>query len=124
LQRPHALRLERLHLQLVFAAGFVYIDAAARQHRQAVLGLEFPVAVGGAERHAFHLRFRFLEGEIVVAARGQLQAGDLTGNPDIPEFGIQRRADGRIQLADGIDAPRRRQFEFEGELVHRAMVTR
>jgi hypothetical protein len=42
LQRAHALRLERLHLQLVFAADLIDIDAAARQHRQAVLaGLNF-----------------------------------------------------------------------------------
>ena len=94
LQRAHALRLERLHQQLIFAAGFVDIDAAARQHRQAVLGFEFPIAVRGAEGHALHLRFALFEGEVVVAARGQLQAGDLTRDPHVPEFRIQRRADG------------------------------
>ena len=121
---PTPLRLERLHLQLVFAAGFVDIDRAARQHRQAVLGLEFPVAVGGAERHALHLRFPLLQGEIVVAARGQLQAGDLARDPHVPKLRIERRADGRIQLADRIDAALGRQIEFERGLLHQAMVTR
>ena len=45
LQRAQALRLQRLHQQLVFAARLVDVDAAARQHRQPVLRLELPVAV-------------------------------------------------------------------------------
>jgi hypothetical protein len=85
LQRAQSLRLQQFHQQLVFAAGFVDIDAAARQHRQPVLRLEFPEAVGGAEGHALHLRIAFLQGEVVVAARGQLEAGDLAGHRNIGE---------------------------------------
>ena len=90
LQRAQSLRFQHLHLQLVFAARLVDIDAAARQHRQAVLRLELPVAVRGAERHALHLRVALLEGEVVMAAGGQLEPGDLARNPDIVE--LARRA--------------------------------
>ena len=52
LQRAQTLGFEQFHQQLVFAARFVDIDAAARQHRQPILRPEFPVAVRGAEGHA------------------------------------------------------------------------
>ena len=123
LQRAQALRLQHFHQQLVFAAGFVDIDAAARQHGQAVLRLEFPVAVGRAEGHALHLRVAFLEGEVVVAAGGQLEAGDFARHPDVGELGVEHGADGGVQFADGEDAPLRDEVEFERELLHRAMVT-
>ena len=90
LQRAQALRLEQFHQQLVFAARFVNVDAAARQHRQAVLRLELPVAVRGAEGHALHLRVALLEGEIVVAAGGQLQPGDLARNPDVRKLRVEQ----------------------------------
>ena len=102
--------------------GFVDIDAAARQHRQAVLRLELPVAVRGAEGHALHLGVALLEGEIVVAAGGQLQAGDLARHPDVRELRVERRADGGVQLADGEDAALRRQVEFQRELLHETIV--
>ena len=124
LQRAQALRLERLHQQLVFAAGLVDVDAAARQHGQAVARLEFPVAVRGAEGHALHLRVALLEGEVVMAAGGQLQAGDFARHPDILEFGIEGRADGGVQLADGENAALRREVEFQGELLHETIVWR
>ena len=124
LQRAQPLGLERLHQQLVFAARLVDVDAAARQHRQAVLRLEFPVAVRGAESHALHLGVAFLEGEVVVAAGGQLQAGDLAGDPDILEALVERRADGRVQFGDRIDAALGRQREIQRKLLHRAMVSR
>ena len=109
-----------LHQQLVFAARFVDVDAAARQHRQAVLRLEFPVAVRRAEGHAFHLRIALLEGEVVVAAGGELEARDFARDPDVAELLVEHRADGGVQFADGEDAALRREIEFERELLHRA----
>ena len=50
LQRAESLRLEQFDQQLVFAARFVDVDAAARQHRQAVLRLEFPDSGGRSGR--------------------------------------------------------------------------
>ncbi len=123
LQRAQPLRLQQLHQQLVFAAGLVDVDAAARQHRQAVLRLEFPVAVGGAEGHAAHLGVLLLQGEVVMAAGRQLQAGDFARHPDFLERAIEHRADGRVQLRNGEDAPLRRQVEFERELLQGAIVT-
>ena len=122
LQRAEALRFERFHHKLVFAARFVDVDAAARQHRQPVARLELPVAVRGAEGHAAQLRVAILEGEIVVAAGGQFDPGDLAGNPDIPELRVERRADGSRELADGINPPPRLQLEFERELLHPCIV--
>ena len=124
LQCAQPLRLQQLHLQLILAANLVDIDAAARQHCQAIGRLELPVAVRGAESHALELRVGFLEGEIIVAARGQLEAGNLARNPDIAELFVEDGANGGIELADGEDAPLRRQVEFERELLHRVMVSR
>ena len=56
LQRAVALRLQRFHQELVFAASFVDVDAPARQHRHAVLRLEFQIARGHAEADAAELR--------------------------------------------------------------------
>ena len=70
----------------------------------------------GAEGHRAHLRLRFFQREVVMAAGGQLDAGYFAGNPDIGEFVFERRADGGIQLADGEDAAGR--GEIEGELIH------
>src|ERR1700686_1001141 len=41
LQRTMALRLQRLHQELVFAAHLINVDVAARQHGNSVLGFEF-----------------------------------------------------------------------------------
>ncbi len=86
---PGALRFEQFHQQLILAAGLVNIDAPARQHRQAVLRLEFPESVRGAEGDALYLGVALLQGEVVVAAGGELQAGDFARNPEIGEFGVQ-----------------------------------
>ena len=58
-----------------------------------------------------------------MPAGRQFQPGDFARNPDILELGLQRRADGRVQLANGIDAPLGGQVEFQRELLHGAMVT-
>ena len=121
---PEALRLEQFHQQLVFAARFVDVDAAARQHRQSVLRLEFPVAVGGAEGHALHLGIALLQGEVVVAAGGQFEAGDLAGHRDIGELAVEHGADGGVQFADAEDAALRKEVEVECELLHERMVAR
>jgi hypothetical protein len=58
LQRAQTLRFEQFHQQLVFAARFVDVDAAARQHRQAILRTKFPIAVRRAEGHALQWSIR------------------------------------------------------------------
>ena len=109
LQRAEALRLEHFHQQLVFAARLVDVDAAARQHRQAILRAEFPVAVRGAEGHALHLRVALLEGEVVMAAGGQLEPGDLARDPDVAEFA--GRAAARMAAFSSLTVKTRRSGE-------------
>ena len=92
LQRAEALRLEHLDHQLILAARLEDVDPPARQHRQPVLRLEFPIAVRRPERHAPHLRLPLLQREIVMPARGELEAGDLPGHPDVRELRVEHRA--------------------------------
>ena len=40
LQCARALRLERLHNELIFAPRFIHFEISAREHRQSVLRLE------------------------------------------------------------------------------------
>src|SRR4051794_28430345 len=49
LQRAEPLGLDEIDDQLVFAARLVDVDAAARHHRETVLRLALPEAMGGAE---------------------------------------------------------------------------
>ena len=55
LQRAVTLRLNRFDDQLHFAARIVDIDAAAHQHRDAVLRLEFQISRGHLVAHAAKL---------------------------------------------------------------------
>src|ERR1039457_5086215 len=91
-----------------------------RARGEADLRLAFPIAVRGAEVHGAHLRLSFLQSEVVVAAGGQFDAGYFAGDPDVGKFILQRRADGGVQLADGVDAAGG--GEVEGELVHYLML--
>src|SRR5438445_9549709 len=77
------------HQELVFPAGFVDIDPAARQYSQPVLRLDFPVAVGRTEGHCLHLRFLVFQREVVVAACRQFETRDLTGHRNIGELPVQ-----------------------------------
>jgi hypothetical protein len=124
LQRAEALGFEQFHQQLVFAARLVDVDAAARQHCQAILRAELPVAVRRAERHALEHGIPLFEGEIVVAAGGQFESRDFARHPDFGELVVERRADGGIQFADGEDAALRDELELEGELLQATMVAR
>ncbi len=124
LQRAQTLRFENFDNQLVFAARFIDIQTPAREHGEAVLRFDLPVAMRGAEGDAPHLGLALLQGEIIMAAGGEFDAGDLARDPQILEFRIQNRADCRIQLGDCKDTPFRRAVELEGELLHRAMVIR
>src|SRR5439155_23400722 len=116
LQRAVPLQLQRLHLQLILAARFIHVDAAARQHRRAILRFELEVARGGAEADAAQLRFGVLQREIVVPAGSQLRAGDLTRHPDIGELAVQQAANEEIQFRYREDAPLR--AELQDELFH------
>ena len=101
LQRAVALRLQRFHQKLVFAARFVNVDAAARQHRHAVLRLELQIAQRGPEAHAAHLRLLVLQREITVAARRHLRARDLARHPDVVELRAQQVANARAEFGHG-----------------------
>ena len=120
LERAVAQGLQEFDDELVFAARLEDVDAAAREHGETVLGLEFPIAVRGAEGHYAHLRLGLLQGEVVVAAGSQLDAGYFAGDPDVGEVALEGGADGGVQLADGVDAAGG--GEVEGELVHYSMV--
>ena len=89
LQRAVAQRLQHFDDELVFAARLEDVDAPARQHGQAILRLEFPIAVRGAEGHGAHLRLALLQGEVIVAAGGQLDAGDFARDPDVGELSLR-----------------------------------
>ena len=107
------------HQQLIFAARFVYVDTAARQHRQPILRLELPVAMGGAEGDALHLRLALFQGEIVVAAGGQFHARRFRPRPRHRRNSASSTApNGGVQFADAEDPALRRQIEFERELLH------
>src|SRR5262249_40928068 len=103
LERAVAVELERFDLQLVFAARFVDVDAAARQHRGAVLRLELQEPGGRPEADAAELGFGVLQCEVVVAAGGELDAGDLTRDPDIEKLLVEDSADGGVKLRDRKD---------------------
>ena len=118
LQRAQPLGFQQFDQELVLAAGFVDIDAAARQHGEPVLRLEFPEAVGGAEGHRLHLGIAFLQGEVVVAAGGEFEAGDFAGHRNIGELAVENRADGAVEFADAEDAALRKEVEGEVELLH------
>ena len=55
LQRAEALRLERLHQKLIFAARFKDVDLAARQHGHAILRTKLEEPERAAEAHRAHL---------------------------------------------------------------------
>ncbi len=105
LERAVALGLDRLHQQLVFAPGFVDVDPAARQHRDAILRLETEIPGRGAEARAAKLRGFILQGEVVVAAGGELHARNLPGDPNILEAAAEKLADGSAQLGHGVHPP-------------------
>src|SRR6516162_8750983 len=71
----------------------------------------------GMESHTAHLGVALLEGEVVVAAGGELGPRDLPRDPDISELRIQHRADLRVQFAHGVNAALRRELEFQRELL-------
>ena len=116
LQRAVSQRLQQFHDELIFAACLKHIDAAARHYRQSVPRLEFPIAMRGPEGHRAHLRLALLQREVVMAARSQLDAGDFAGDPHVGKCVLERRANGCIQVADGIYAACG--SEIKGELIH------
>ena len=118
LQRAQSLRFEQFDQQLVFAAGFVDIDAAARQHGESVARLEFPEAVGGAEGYGLHLGFAVLQSEVVVAAGGEFEARDFACHRDIGELAVEHGADRAVEFTDAVDAALRKEVEAEFELLH------
>ena len=109
---------------MIFAAGLVDIDAAARQHGDSVPRLEFPEAMRGAECHHFDLGFAFLQREIVVAAGGEFEAGDFPGHRDIGKLAVQSRSYGAVEFGDAEYAALRKKVEPEFELLHYRMVAR
>lgn len=99
-----ALRLERFHQQLVLPARFENVDAAAGQHRDAVLRFEFQKAKSAAKTDASDLGIALLQGEVAVSAGGHFDAGDFPGHPNVGKFGIEHPADGGVQFSDAEDA--------------------
>src|SRR5581483_9643792 len=118
LQNAITLRFEKFDEQLILTASLIDVETPAGQDGQAILRLDFPIAMRGAEGHAADLGVALLKREIVMAASGVLEAGNLAGNPEVLKLGIEDSADGRVQLADGEDAPFRGAFKLEGELLH------
>ncbi len=116
LKRALALRLDGFDDELVFAALFVDIDAAAHEDLHAVLRLEFQAPVRELPADAFDLRVGVLKREVAVAAGHELRAGDFAGDPDVGEAAVERGADAVAQFAQGEDAA----FgdEAEGVLFH------
>ena len=103
LQRAGALRLDGFDDQLIFAARFVDVDAAARQHRHAVLRFKAEHARRVAEGHGTQLRGLILQQEVVMSAPGQLHAGDFACHPNVAEGLAQDLAHDAVQLGDGQD---------------------
>ena len=58
LQRAMALRFQMLHEQLIFAARVIDIETPARDHCDAICGLNFKIAGSHAEAGALYLRRR------------------------------------------------------------------
>ena len=116
LQRAMTLRLDGFDHQLQIAAHIVKIHPRPRQHRHAVLRLEFQIARRGFEAHAAHLRAFVFEREIVVAAGVEFDARNLARHPNIPEILGKNAAQGGGQLAHGKVVRLRR--PIEGDLLH------
>ena len=81
--------LQVIHHQLVFAPGFVNRQASPAEELAALLGLEAQVLVTALEEHRPELGAGVLEGEVVVAAQGLPEVGDLAAHPDQGEIGLQ-----------------------------------
>ncbi len=124
LERAEPLRLQQFHEQLIFAASLIDIDAAARQYGEPIVRAEFPITMRGAEGHAFHGGFPLFQGEVIMAARRQLQAGDLARDPDLAELLVEHGTDRGVEFADGKDAALREKIEVECELLQAIMVAR
>ena len=104
LQRAAALRLEMLADDLIFAFRFIDRQPAARDDVDAVLDLEFQVAVGRTEHDRLDLRGLILEREVDVAGVPHPAVRDFALDPELPEAGLEGRADAGGQLRDGDDA--------------------
>ena len=91
LQRAAALRLEMLADELIFALRFVDRQPAARDDVNAVVDLEFQVAVGRAEHHRLELRGLILEREVDVAGVPHPAVRDFAFDPELAEARLERR---------------------------------
>src|SRR2546430_8633259 len=77
LQRAAPNGLEIVHVNLIFAAGFVDAYGAAHGHQQAVFGAELDAALLLLEIHAADLSAVVFQGEVDVAGLGLAAVGDF-----------------------------------------------
>ena len=89
---------------------------AARQDRDSVLGREPEVAGRVSKAHAAKLGLLVLQGEVVVAARCELHAGNLSGDPEVLEMAVEQGPYGEVELAHGEDHPLR--LEIQAALLY------
>jgi hypothetical protein len=89
LQRAEALRLDGFDDQLIFAARFVDVDLAARQHRDTLLRLELHQPQRATEAGAFDLRGGVFQVEVGVAAGGHFEAGNFARHPNVAKLAAE-----------------------------------
>ena len=107
LERAEPARLEVLTDDLHLAARLVDLELAAGDDVLAVGGLEAEQPQVAAEHHRLDLRGVVLEREVEMPRGGRPGVRDLALEPDLEELLLQAARDGRGQLADRVDGPRR-----------------
>src|SRR6266480_2756276 len=118
LQRAAPNGLEIVHVNLIFAAGFVDAYGAAHGHQQAVFGAELDAALLLLEINAADLSAIVFQGEVDVAGLGLAAVGDFPLDADVREVFAEQVADLGSQLADGPGLAVG--HEVEGELLGQA----
>jgi len=104
LECARAKRFEGFGDELELAALFVDGDAAAREHREAILRAKAEELCAIAEEDDGQLRVAVLEGEIEMAGGGGAAVGDFTFDEDVWVIMLEAAADGGDEFGDGEDA--------------------